>query len=296
MHKTKEWIENNPGLSMIILSFAGLAYPYGKAFPDALVIGILATLIFLSCFRINVPLQSVLSWRPFFFWLLRFVLAPVLLWAVCVRVAPDYALGVLVLGLVPAGASSAALTGIYNGNVAMALIITIISSIGSVFLIPSVVSLLNDMNVSVPATSILKTLVLCVLFPGAIYLLVKKQPRFQRYNKNYGRLTSVVLISVLAFIGLSKKREFFLVHPQEMIAPFLVAIAFFAFAIAIGFLIKASKENRIANGVCSAFNNTSLGVGLSLLYFDEKTVAVLIAALFLWSFLPLFVQPLIKRI
>ncbi len=295
MRALKQWIENNPGWSMIILSFAGLAFPYGNIFPDALIITILGTMIFLSCFRINVPLRSVVSLKPFLFWFLRYVFLPVLLWAFCIKIAPDFALGLLLLALVPAGASSAAIAGIYNGNVALALFVTIISSIGSVFLIPSVIGGLNQLDVAVPAASILKTLVLCVFLPGVIYLLVRGGAPLQRYSSSYGRVTSVILMSVLAFIGLSKKRDFFLVQPQEMVAPFLVAAAFFSFALALGFLVRARREDRIANGVCSAFNNTSLGVGLSLLYFDEKTIAVLIAALFLWSFLPLLVQPIVKR-
>jgi bile acid:Na+ symporter, BASS family len=296
MQIIKHAIENNPGRSMIVAGVAGLVFPYGALIPNGVLVAILAALIFLSCFRINTPLRAVFSWRPLVFCLMRYVALPILLWGICKEIAPSYALGILLLALCPAGTSSAALTGMYDGDVTLAFVITILSNIACVFLIPAVTGIFGHASMALPVFAILKTIVLCIVLPGVVYIPLRRRRPLVEYSRIYGRLTVVIMISLLVFIALAKSRDYFLANPQGMIAPLLLAAVFYIIAIAFGFVIKTARPERIAYGVCSAFNNNGLGIGLALMYFDQKTIALLVVTEIAWSFLPLFVQPVVKRL
>ncbi len=296
MEKIKNAIESNPGRSMIVTSIIGLAFPYGPLIPDYLIVISLSIMIFLSCFKIDKPIHTTLSSKLLIFWVMRFIALPIALWAVCKQFAPDYALGILLLGLCPAGASSAGLTGLYNGNVTLALLITIISNIASVLLIPLVIGTLHHTVIDMPILGLLKTLSICILLPGALYLLLRRRAALIRYSRNYGRLTMVVLLSLITFLVITKKRDYFLTHPQDILVPLLIGFVLYAVAIIYGFSLRGKNADRIAYSVCSTFNNTALGIGLALLYFDEKTIILMIATEITWALLPAIMQPLLRRL
>jgi predicted Na+-dependent transporter len=296
MNKLTRLIENNLGLSIIISSLAGLAFPYGAPIPKETIIVLLAILIFLSCFKITEPLRAVLSWKIFAFCLLRYVAAPVVLWIVCREIAPAFALGVLLLALCPAAAASAALTGIFKGNVAQALAVTIVTSLASILLIPAIIGILNHQTVAVSAYEMLKTLGLCILLPCALYLLLREKAALKNFNRSYGRLAPVVIMSLTSFVALAKTRDYFLVNPQDLLIPLAVASVFFVCVMALGLAIKAPMQDRIAYIVCSTFSNSLLGTGLALLYFDQKTTAFMIVASLMFSFMPAIAEPIIKRL
>jgi len=292
----KERIANNPGASMIVAGLAGLAFPYAAAIPDITIIAFLAGMIFIGCFKIHVPLSSISIWRPIGFCVVRFAIAPVIAWKICMMVAPSYAVGIFLLALCPAGASSAALTGLYNGNVTLALLVTVISSVASVFLIPVMMSTFGHMVIHLPITSMLETLVFCILLPGALYIPLRRHKPLLDFTHHYGRLTTVIIISVMAFIVIAKKRDYFFDHPEQIFEATLVCATWYAVAALIGFAMRVPREDRIAYGVGSAFNNSALGIGLAFMYFDEKTVILLIATEVIWCALPLAMQPIIRRI
>jgi predicted Na+-dependent transporter len=296
MNKIRHIVENNLGITMVVFCFAGLAFPYGAWIPDETIIAVLAILMFLSCFKITEPLRSVFSWKAVFFCLLRYAALPVVLWMGCREIAPTFALGVLLLALCPAATSAAAFSGIYKGNVALALVITIVSSLASIFLIPATIGALQNQTIAVPVLAMLKTLSLCILLPGGLYLLLRDRELLKNYSQSHGRFTSVVLVNLMVFVAMSKTRDYFLVNPQDLIVPVFIASGFQALATLLSFSIRAAKQDRIAYCVCSAFYNGLLGTGLAVLYFDEKTIAVMLAANLIWTFMPAFMQPIIKRL
>jgi BASS family bile acid:Na+ symporter len=295
MEKPKNFIESHPSFFMISAVVAGLAFPYGNLIPDAVIILALSLMMFLACFKINTPLHAVLSYRLAAFCVLRYLLIPVALWAALRPLAPELATAILLIALCPAGAASPAFTNFYNGNVALAFVITIVSSIASVFAIPAAFGLLGHQTIALPIGAMLQTLVLCILLPGVFYLPLRKRPRFKEFCENHGRSSTVLLVCLIYFTVFAKKQEYILAHPREILLLVLEVAAFFALATILGFAVKSPRADRIAYGACSAFNNIALGIGLALLYFDERTVLTTLAGEFVWAFLPLFFQPAIDR-
>ena len=294
--KLRRWLESNPGPAMVLGGCLGLVFPYGDWLPNATISFLLAALIFLSCFRMTAPLQAAMGWRPFVFCAIRFILFPVLLWGVAHKMMPDYALGLLLLALCPAGASSAALTGIYGGNVGLGLLLTIISSLTCIVTIPWLTDALASVQVAVSPWALMASIAFCILLPAACYYALREQKHLVMIDRRHGRLMSVVLISFLIFVVVTKKRADIFAQPEMLAVPLLLACAFYGLILLISFSIPAPREDRISYGIGSTFNNNALGLSLAFLYFDATTILLLLSTEIIWASLPLFVAPAVRHI
>lgn len=294
MQKISYLIESNPAASMVVGGLLGLALPLGSFIPPVSITLILAALIFLSCFRMTVTLQESVSWNMLCFWVLRFLALPIVCWLACDSIVPAYAPGLLLLALCPAGASSAALTGLYGGNVSAAFVLTLVSSLACILSIPLLTGLLSPMAVNVSPWTVLQTMMFCILLPAVLHRLLRERSALKELSSRYGRLTSVLLISLMTLITITQMREEILTSPTLLIQPLMLGIVFYGIVLAVGFSWRGSMQNRIAYGICSTFNNNGLGIGLALLYFDTKTVALLFSTEIIWSLLPLIVPTLLK--
>lgn len=125
------------------------------------------------------------------------------------RLPPELALGVFILGITPAGTTSNALTFVGKGNVALAVVLTALSSLITVFSIPVLLSwalphFLGDGGGTVPELSIPTTilqLLRITILPMAAGMLVRRfAPDFAGRLARWLRPTSfIVLIGVIAF-------------------------------------------------------------------------------------------------
>ena len=125
---------------------------------------------------------------------------------------PELALGVFILGICPAGTTSNALTFIARGNVALAVVLTALSSIVTVFSIPVLLQWgLRHFGLegTVPALSVADTmlqLARITVLPVAVGMLVCRfAPAAARKMSGWLRPVSmIVLFGVIAFaVGVS---------------------------------------------------------------------------------------------
>lgn len=125
------------------------------------------------------------------------------------RLPPELALGVFILGITPAGTTSNALTFVGKGNVALAVVLTALSSLITVFSIPILLSwalphFLGDGGGTVPELSIPATilqLLRITILPMVVGMLVHRfAPGFASRMARWLRPTSfIVLIGVIVF-------------------------------------------------------------------------------------------------
>ena len=123
------------------------------------------------------------------------------------RLPPELALGLFILAICPAGTTSNALTFVGRGNVALAVVLTALSSLITVFTIPLLLSwalphfmAAGDVpNLSVPQTMI--QLMRITILPVAAGMIVHRfAPEFARRMSRWLRPTAlVVLIAVILF-------------------------------------------------------------------------------------------------
>lgn len=295
MNKIQQTIESHSGLVMLLGGAIGLAFPYGSDFPGEIIVAFLAITMFLAFFKIDKPLHAVFSWKIPALYLLRYLLFPIGLWALSLRMAPAYATGFLLLGLCPAAIASPAFVGLYNGNVALAFVLSVLTNVGSVFLIPAAMSLLTHSTQQVSAFSLLKSLAECVLLPGALFLLTRRNRIIKTFAQNKGRMITVVLGSLGIFIALSKKRAFILGHLDEELVLVLAVSLFYIVSAALGYAFKNARKDKKTYGISASFNNIGIGISLAIVYFDERTIALIVVAQILWPILPFVADILLHR-
>jgi len=279
----KHFVEVQSSWVMVLGAVFGLLFPWGSYIPPQVIICVLACLIFLACFKMDMPLTATLSWKNALFYVLRFICFPLVLWRVASWIVPDFATGLMLQALCPVAAAGAALASIYGGSVTFTFAITVLSSFLCIFVIPAIMHLTGNANVEIPVGHMMQTLAACILLPSIIFYFVRKKPVIQDFSANYGRMLSVLLCTTNIFIILARLRGFFLAHPTEVILPFFLNIIFYAVAIFMVWPLRAGHTMRVGYMTASGMNNVALGVGLAMLYFDQKTILLLVCGEFAWS-------------
>ncbi|MBY0407244.1 MAG: hypothetical protein K2Q01_06085, partial [Rickettsiales bacterium] len=119
LHQIRHVIESRFGLVLLSGALMGLALPGIDRLPNASAVLVLALLMFISCYRLrDGGFASVRVGQLLGFWVVRYSVLPAGMWLVAKGIAPDYAVGVFLLAVLPAGVSSPAIAHIYGGVVA----------------------------------------------------------------------------------------------------------------------------------------------------------------------------------
>lgn len=130
-------IRRNFTAALMVGFVIGFFAPGLDQLPKALVLFVLALVIFFSCSQISRDEFRQIHYKEALgFTLLRFVLLPVVIYFAIRPFVPDMAEAVFLLCLVPAGVSVGALCAISGGNTTLGLGITVLSSLMAPFSIP----------------------------------------------------------------------------------------------------------------------------------------------------------------
>lgn len=305
MRSVKSFVENHSSIIMLAGGILGLLYPYGDALPGQALILLLAALIFCSCFKLTAPVASVVTGSNALFCLLRFILFPQLLWLICRWAIPDYTTGLFLLALCPVAAAGPALASLYRGNVTQVFALTIVSNLSCVVIIPAALALTGHSGVQMPVLPMLRTLALCILLPCGVYGLTRHNRTIATTIGQYGRIASVLLVGMIVFLVLTKKRDYFLAEPTAAIAPLALDILFYLVTLYLGLFWtrllpgpyrRGGRADRVGYMVSSSLNNVAIGAGLAFLYFDEKTIAIFVTGELAWCLMPFLAERVARRI
>ncbi|CAH9122095.1 unnamed protein product [Cuscuta epithymum] len=176
--------------------------------------------------------------------------------------------------------SGVALTRLAGGNSALALTITLISSLTGILIIPFSISKLiaRGVGLPVPTQQLLTGLVLTLLVPlilGKVFRdSFKRLAEFADLNRKLLSVTSAVLLSLAPFIQVSKSRSLLLlVNP----AAFLIAVVMGALLHVILFSFNALAIRIFSlGGPKSAFAKKENASAL-LFVASQKTLPVMVA-------------------
>ncbi len=264
---------------LLLLAFAaGLATP-ALSPPDWLPAPLLAIVLFVACARIRSDdLQSVEPLRIVGFAAVRFVVLPLVLWGLARLFAPSLAPAVLLLGLLPTGVTSTAVTSILRGNPALALGTTVLSTVLAPLLIPGALWLLAGETVRVDVLSIGLTLGGLVFVPTALYFgLARRNAPLVTWLQTRGSAVSVVLICSIAFFVANGQRARILADPSALVGLFAIGALFYVVVYGLGIAAgrNGSHRDRVAWAIASGNNNIVLGITLALLHLPDQVIPLL---------------------
>ena len=198
------------------------------------------------------------------------------------RLPPALAFGVFILGICPAGTTSNAITFVGRGNVALAVILTALSSLITVFSIPILLEwALRHFGLegSVPPLSIPDTmlqLVRMTVLPLAIGMIVRRfaPDAAQRMSRWLRPVSMIVLVGVIAFaVGVSLEMVLTNIASAGP-AIWTLNIAAMAAGLALARMIGSGTRDAMTLSIEVGVHNVTLATFLTLTVLDSLPLAV----------------------
>lgn len=290
----RNYIVQNFNIVLIVSLLLGLFLPYVDALPSTLVIVFLAIIIFFSCAKITVQdVRDIKAKEVVYFYVLRFIVFPLLGYAAALTLIPDFAVAILLFLLMPVGVSAPAFTAALGGNTAITLVILIVSSLLTPFMVPTIFATVVDTEISIDIQAIFVTLLLAVLVPIFCYsAIAKKKPATTVWIKDNSSFVSVSLISLAMVLVIAKNRDLFLQDTWLVLMSLLILCLVFFAMYCVGyfsFFVSKSESKRIGYGLSSGVNNNVLGISLALLFFPPEVTVFMVVSELPWALsVPLF--------
>ncbi len=203
------------------------------------------------------------------------------------RLSPELALGMFIVAICPAGTTSNALTFVGRGNVALAVVLTALSSLVTVFTIPLLLSwalpwFLGEGTAggaAVPVLSIPDTmlkLATLILLPVAAGMVLRwLRPGWAERLVPWLRpVAFVVLVAVIAFaVAISARMvldNLLGVGP----AVWTLNVAAMAVGLLLGWAIKADSRDSMTLAIEVGVHNVTLAIFLTLNVLDSLPLAL----------------------
>lgn len=283
----------------------GLVMPGMPSLPNDTAVLVLALLMFISCYRLSEGGFAALRWKHVVgFWLLRYGILPLALWSIARLVVPEYAIGVFLLSVLPAGVSSPAIAHLYGGVVVPGFAIVILSQLATPFLIPLQFALVGHADASVAGQvvpspgDLFLTMVWCIFVPMMVFACVRKHRGLADYVQRQSKVASMLLVAFVIALAIAKQRDILMAHVADMALSLVITVlCFIAFMIAGWVFARGlAREERITYATCSAFNNAALGVSLALLHFPPPIILFVAVSEIAWSLLPMLFGVFLRKV
>jgi bile acid:Na+ symporter, BASS family len=200
------------------------------------------------------------------------------------RLPPEMALGLFIISLCPAGTTSNALTFVGRGNVALAVVLTALTSLVTVFTIPIVLSwavpgFLGGGGGEVRPLSVGGTilqLARITLLPIVVGMLVRRfAPDFAARMARWLRPTAFVIVVVV--IAFSVAVSYWMVLDNLVRATpaiFALNVAAMGFGLLLGRLLGAKARDAMTLAIETGVQNVTLAIFLTLNVLGSLPLAV----------------------
>jgi BASS family bile acid:Na+ symporter len=200
------------------------------------------------------------------------------------QLSPERALGLFIVSLCPAGTTSNAMTFVGRGNVALAVVLTALSSIVTVFTIPIVLSwavpwFLSGGGRTVPALdplNMMRQLATITLLPIALGMILRQfvpglAERLARWLRPTAFVIIVVVISFSVIIGGRMVLDNLVGATPAIYALNIAAIAF---GLLLGKALGANARDAMTLSIETSVQNVTLAIFLTLTVLGSLPLAV----------------------
>lgn len=134
----RKYVEGNVNTLLILSIGLGFVVPFVDQSPNWVVTLFLAGVMFCSCAKITLEsIRELKPATPAWFYLIRYLLVPALLFLAIQPFNFTLAAAVLLITLAPSGVAAAAITELVGGNVVFSLFMTAFSNLLFVLVAPS---------------------------------------------------------------------------------------------------------------------------------------------------------------
>ncbi|HHN47021.1 MAG TPA: hypothetical protein ENN09_06220 [Planctomycetes bacterium] len=284
-------LEKNFIPACLIAIAAGLAWPAPGLKAAFLLTLVLVLILFFTALRVDFsavrghlekPLALSLS-----VFLLMFVF-PLAFYAVSRAIIPRYSLGLLVMAAMPAGMASTALAVACGGEGAMALAVTLLTSLAAPLSVPLLVNLSGEAppgEISARMLTMLRQSIMLaatLLLPmAAAYVLKKYRPELvRRHRTAYGGL-AIAALALLIWIAMSIGAQTVFSDKTSSIVLLLYLFGYSGAFHLLGYFMlpHIPARRRIALSVNTAYVNNALAIVFAREFFPDRPEVMLPAVL-----------------
>ncbi len=287
MTQIRTLIENNFGWMLILGGLLGFVVPSLGDFANYVIILLIAGLVYFACPSIKRDeLLEVDIFQVGLFTLIRYAIFPIVLYFIAYRFIPDYAIGVLLLSLMPAAMAVASLSMISGGIASLGIAITVISSFLTPVIVPAMFSFLGH-QVDVNEFALFFTLAFVVFAPFIIFFYgTGRIKTHKKWVLETGKASSIIIMALILLIVISSYKETLLSNPALLIEGNIIMFCLFAMFYAFGFIFSkfVPQEQRPAYVYSSGAMNNGLAIGLSFIYFSPETTFFIVISEVVWCF------------
>jgi predicted Na+-dependent transporter len=281
-----QFIRKYFGLLLLLSCMIGMVVPsFGDITPRLVMIA-LAFIIFCSFFQIEFSLSALAAdfTLSLQFYLIRFVLMPVVVFFVLKWFSEFYALLMLLIFLLPAAVSSPSFTILFGGKPDLSLKILVYSSFLSVVSIPLIMGLLPGALVKVNAGQLLMTMVYTIVLPFLIHLPLRKISRVHNTIARYNALFTLLGLGTIFIAATARNKPAILGNPALVGLYAVIAILLYFILYWIGYMLMPTKprQARVTMSISSGANNIGLGVTITALFFPGNMNVFFIVAQLAW--------------
>ncbi len=279
-HKIRDVVSNNMGLALMLAFVLGLSTSAGSYVPTDVIPYLLGVIIFFACSKITQEDLAHISLREISgFYVLRFSAVPVVVFYVASFLLPEYKFALLMLALLPCGATLPAVSAIFGGNAALGLGAVVLSSFAAPFVLPAVFGMLSGEEINVDALGMFLMLSVVIFVPAIAYFgSIRLRPSVRAPLRANSSFMAVVLIGIVAFVIISSQREYILADAWFAVQTVFVGIGFYAAMYGFAWFLFARKphKERISYALMSGNNNIALGISLAFLYLPIAETSMLV--------------------
>lgn len=285
---------------LFLSTVLGFVLPQPGESAGTLILAVLCVIIFASSFKVDFSPDFFRSQTKTIvgFYVLRFLLLPVILFYVIQPFSPFYAAALFLLCILPCGVTSPAFSNVFNGNVTLALALLILSSTLTPLVLPYLGGLLMAEELKVNQFRLFTTLFITVVFPYLIHLPVRRHQRISRWMRNHDSFISIFGIAAIFALAIAEYRPILLNDTRQILPYFMVNLSVFLFLYFFGYGIwfKAHKSEKVALLFSSGANNVALGVVISFLYFPTQTGVFFVVSEIVWVLVLIPVRKLMTKL
>ena len=283
------WIEGHFWAFLLFALLVGISIPL----PTAYLLPLLKPTLMLTLLMVflKIDVLSVLDrirdyrsvvWLAFSFLLL----SPLVFFGLFRLWDAELAIGVLLLMSVPAGTSAPVLTDILRGNAALAMSLTIVTSLLAPFTLPLLFHLLVRQEIEVDHLQLFRDSASMIFVPMVASIVLKRSiPRFiQRIAPSFTAI-NIVLLFLIVTSSFGSQRTLLLQNPMGLVEDifwmYLLSILVHAFSFLLS--IGRPKADRVAIIVERSYMNNGLAVVLAATSFPPGVLILMVLSEIPWS-------------
>jgi BASS family bile acid:Na+ symporter len=202
--------------------------------------------------------------------LLGFAAASLAVWQ---GVSPTLALGFIIVGCAPGAMASNVITYLAGGAVAFSISMTMLATILSPLLTPTLVELLGNAFMDIPFWPMMQTIVLTVVMPLGLGMLLRRhlgslQPTAEKMAPGIAAIAIIIICSYAVAANHDRIAE----TPALVVGLVILLNALgYLFGWTAGKIFGFDLSYRITMAIEIGMQNAGLGVALALKHFSPET-------------------------